>query len=343
MRSSSSAQPSPAPTVENSLLETPSGVSEGLVYADDIGVHITADGSPQTLIDWSSADRNAGIALSPDGTRLAYSRTVKDLWLLDLASGESIPLISPSVRMEHTYILQVTWSPGGDWLALIVGVFHVDGRPAVQLNTLFTMELNTGRVVELESGVNSMAWLPSGEEIAFWIAAGEAEHGLFVSQADGTESKMLLANPLGLFSVSPQDNLLAVPYSPKTGTRVLTLYLVRSDGSEEDLLRDYRGPDRLRAVSHPYWSSDGTRIAFFSWEPLAGSPGKSVSTLFMIDVRTRAVTRLAVDVQPPLAWSPNGQFIAVRRGHSILRVSLEGAVTKWFEVSFLSDGPFEWR
>ncbi len=318
-------------------METQSSILRGLVYADSTGVRVTVDNASRSLIDWSSANVNAAIALSPDGTSMVYSHTAKDLWFLDLISGESTSIISPSIRMEHAYILRAQWSPKGDFLALLVGAFHVDGRPAIELNTLFTVEIRTGRIVQLESGVSDFAWLSSGRQIAYNKLAETGEDGLYLIQVDGQGRKSLPVFTMERIAASPREDLLAV------SQELESLYVVKPDGSVDDLLRDYRGPADLIMINNPSWSPDGTRIAFFSCEPLASNPQVCDSALFVINVETRVVEELAASVRPPLAWSPDGQFMAVTQGRSICQVSLEGEVVKWFDVSQLHNWPFEWR
>jgi TolB protein len=125
--------------------------------------------------------------VSPDGRLLAYSsglvislrqagvRVVRQLWIMDLASGAPTLLVPGAYQDIHP-----DWSPDGEWIAfasdrsgeLEIWVVRADGTGLRQVTT--------------GPGAKSWpAWSPDGRKILYTRSA-EGKQGLWLVEADGS-------------------------------------------------------------------------------------------------------------------------------------------------------------
>jgi dipeptidyl aminopeptidase/acylaminoacyl peptidase len=169
--------------------------------------------------------------ISPDGTRVAYVRSVGDfkaderkteIELVDVASGTTRALTH-----GRKDISTLRWSPDGDRLAFLAA--DTDKTPQ-----LFVMPMNGGdalQVTTVKAGVSDFAWRPDGAGFAFaavdkpaplkpdgFVAAFEVtdEHyltreaslptAIWTVAADGTGAKRITS---GTLSTSPESPPLA--------------------------------------------------------------------------------------------------------------------------------------
>ncbi len=128
-----------------------------------------------TVADLMSLRSAGSPRLSPDGARVAYTVTETDLdqdayltqlWLADVATGESIQLTRGKKSASGP-----AWSPDGKWLAFTST--RADDKPQ-----LFAISPDGGEAVRLtkaETGVNAYAWSPDGKTIAFTAADPAAD------------------------------------------------------------------------------------------------------------------------------------------------------------------------
>lgn len=197
---------------------------------------MNADGSGRHLLPmpWLSSTRfeDSGPAWSPDGTRIAFTRTVwppgaphtqynpgrSAVYVLDLAHG-GLRRISPPPGMDSGY---VTWSP--------------DGR------------------------------------LAYLATAARCPHAfLHITNADGTGDHVVeaslfrrfLRNPYGCVQFvapawSPDGHWIAFVRLTKIAPTSADLHLISPDGKH--LYRLTRQPNLINVA--PTWSPDGKRIAF---------------------------------------------------------------------------------
>jgi len=152
-----------------------------------------------------------------------------------------------------------------------------------------------------------LAWSPDGERLAF-SCCDEAEPGIFVIAADGTDRRRL-ARSSGLPSWSPDGKQIAF-LSFRDGD--VEIYVMTADGSDQRRLTRSRSED-----ANAVWSPDGSRLAF-------NSHRDGNDEIYVMDADGSRLQRLtkskASDQQP--RWSPDGTrilFTSFRNRDPLLR------------------------
>jgi len=131
--------------------------------------------------------REEDVAISPDGSKLAYSRRMpgepQDLWLYDVTTGKRTQLTS-----GQRWTLCACWSPDGTRLAYASNTFG-DFE-------IFVVEIGTGKMIRLtnDAGFDSFpAWSPDGQCIAF-VSNRSGALRIWLMNADGSGQRCLTAD-----------------------------------------------------------------------------------------------------------------------------------------------------
>ena len=198
-------------------------------------------------------------------------------------TGEPAPIEEPEVAIGL-----VAFAEGGR-----IGL----ARPA-QLDSVF---LTTG------PGDFSPVWSPDGNMIAFARFAPAEARGTYVMNADGS----------GLVKVADTANIYNRPVWSPNGNRIALMdrrpdtygvWVVDADGSNP--VRLYEAD---RTLQHLAWSPDGETIAF-TW-----NRGSRDGGLYIVPADGSAEAQVVIESDAnyltragAIAWSPDGQLIAVR-------------------------------
>lgn len=205
-------------------------------------------------------------ALSPDGKKLVYALVKADgtagngLMQLDLATGESSPLVPPS----PTAVNNAAWSPQGDFLAYIY-----DAKDIVVMDAA-------------GAGPRKIFSVPGGAYVPpAWTADGKS---LFINDLDNLfqidlNGRVLAKTPLTTFTgkaaaVTSTDRFVPNPRDPQLfaftmaveGTPQFTR--VFNEPNTAMFLYDTRTRKRTRLTpadmlaSFPSWSRDGNNLYF---------------------------------------------------------------------------------
>ncbi|HTJ28578.1 MAG TPA: S9 family peptidase [Candidatus Limnocylindria bacterium] len=241
--------------------------------------------------------------LSPDGTRVAYVRTVRDRPHDRMDSALVVqPVAGGSARVVDAgpFVGAPRWSPDGTRLAYLRHDAKHDEDQIVVVRLAGGTRL---AVTHAPRGVQHYAWSPDGRRFAY--DTPDAEPNAAAAKRDDD-----------LFAVGTDGYLTDKPAAPSH------LWLVASDGGAARRLTHgawsvYEGvPPFAGGPSDPSWSSDGRTIVI-ARSPDADDAATDRSSVALVDVATGAVR--GVDspheyVYEP-AFAPAGTRFAYLRPH----------------------------
>jgi TolB protein len=218
--------------------------------AGDYNIWImNADGSYRTYLT-SSPDWETDPAVSPDGSKIAYTRGettgANDIWVMNQYGGGQTNL-TPEPGQDE----QAAWSPDGSKIAYEssragnweIWVMNADGSGQTNLSQ------HAGEDAD-------PTWSPDGSKIAF-RSYRDGNSEIYVMNADGsgqtnlTQSSAIETNP----DWSPDGSRIAF-----ATLHPHQIHVMNADGSGRTNLSQNSYTDQ-----YPSWSPDGSKIAFTSW------------------------------------------------------------------------------
>lgn len=135
---------------------------------------------------------------SPDGVRIAFSRSVDDrdeVWVAEVDDGSTAP-----IQKEFFSILDLAWSPDGEWIAVLG---YAGPGPCVGSSELYLIDAETWEIERtisagpLQFG-ETITWSPDAQWLAF-DASGEdggcTGAGIYMIRADGSNLTPVTADP----------------------------------------------------------------------------------------------------------------------------------------------------
>lgn len=273
-------------------------VSQAKIIADGAGRPDSAAGASvepvkrvPTIEDLMALKSAGSPRISPDGHRVAYTVTETDfeqdayitqIWLLDVASGQTIQLTRGKKSSSGP-----AWSPDGRWIAF-------SSSRADDKSQIFAIRPDGGEAIQLtkaETGVGEFDWSPDGKTIAFTASdpvSDEAKarkdfYGDFDVVRRGYTHRHLWTVDVAEAMTAPQPGrrrtsgqsftVGGFDWSPD-GTKIAfsatidpdlinggtsDIYVLNLAGDKVRKVVDQPGPD-----SSPLWSRDGRSILFSS-------------------------------------------------------------------------------
>jgi acylaminoacyl-peptidase len=211
-----------------------------------------ADNNTFKNIDVFELEVATDTQISPDGSRIAYSRSsndimtdrsVSNIWIVDANGEHHRPLMSGAQSYSSP-----RWSPSGDRLAFVTNV----GERGSQIHVRWMDTGQTAMLSNVRGGPSSLTWSPDGKQIAFemFVKADDASLASPPSVPEGAEW-------------APPVTVIDQMHYRADGAGYLEhgnshLFVLSTDGGSPRQItsgdRDHGGP-----LS---WSKDGRRIYF---------------------------------------------------------------------------------
>ena len=274
---------------------------------------ISPDGSQSDTIIGNDNKENS--SLSPDWSRLTYSKEIKINEQWDIFSSDADGSNQSRLTERETYNLAPVWSPDGSQIA-----FYSKRSDDKNLH-LYTMASDGSGQRHVTSTrsevVTPPIWSPDGNRIAFIAPRyGEPEHlyrdtDLYVAIVDGS-SLYRVERMIGFPAWSPDSNRIAFLKHIRSEDKV-ALYTVRVDGSNLTKVHEFElGNEFLpwyetgNAKPSLAWSPDGSRILVSHRNMIAdvNTDGSDFRMLMRLK-------RNHWSVQLRASWSPDGSKVIV--------------------------------
>ena len=246
-------------------------------------------------------------ALSPDGTKLAYSAPLSTggLWSLplDAARGEPSGPPIPLTRTAGFRSYEPVFSPDGSRVAFACG--RIGANPDI-----WVIDANGEHAEPLTNGSSASYlpnWFPDGKRIAFLSVQGGSMALRSVSLLDRREARILdlPLHPINL-RLSPDGRLLALT-AEMNGARNVWVMPV-GGGSPRQVTFEKEG------AGFTAWSPDGRFLAMSLTREAQDSP---LAVVPASGGEPRVLTEKAGESWPH-DWSPDGErilFAGQREGH----------------------------
>jgi dipeptidyl aminopeptidase/acylaminoacyl peptidase len=243
---------------------------------------------------------------SPDGRWVAFTVASfdvekdtrdTDLWMARWDGSEEIRLTSSPERESLP-----RWSPDGRHLAFLTSRGDEDEKKkGAQVWLLNRAGGEATKLTDIKGGVSDLAWSPDSTKLA--LVVNDPDPDADPEKKDGWKRK-----------TKPPIVIDRYHFKEDRAGYLTRLYqhLAVFDVKGRTLQTLTAGPVDDEA---PAWSPDGTRLAFLSKRAHPDPDRTRNKDLFVVDVRPGAEPqRLTVSPQSeegPLAWSPDGQRIAL--------------------------------
>jgi len=268
--------------------------SPAALYSMDVkGNHLKVILSHSVLSYW-------GPALSPDGTKLVFTRFIEgshtgELYLADV-DGSNLAQLTDNGRSNYL----PSWSPDGRIIPFIS-----QGR-CTDTAEIYTIHVNgTGemRLTDNNAYEYGTSWSRDGRLIVFGTER-DGEWQIYTMDPDGSNQRPLPTPSHGNAPDLSPDGMKIVFTSDRDGDD--DIWVMNLDGSDQQNLTQNDAWD-----DQPRWSRDGSKIAF-------SSDRNGVASVFVMDANggnPRALNQDGILEMMVPVWAPDSRtliFHAVR-------------------------------
>lgn len=222
---------------------------------------INPDGTNTRTLTTSTPEQNDfAAAWSPDGTRIAFARSVNNSSLaihIINSDGTNLVRLSPAGALDDT----PAWSPDGHRIAFTNQDLQDPSPTGTQVWVMNADGTNRVRLTTLPQGAGWPAWSPDGK-IAFGTGTGVNEGDIYVMDADGSDMA-ILTNHVGRESDpkwSPDGRRIV--YSHGAYPANSALFVIDANGTNRRQLTSPPLEQWSYSDYSPAWSRDGQWIVF---------------------------------------------------------------------------------
>jgi dipeptidyl aminopeptidase/acylaminoacyl peptidase len=244
---------------------------------------------------------------SPDGKWVAYvvTRAIKDtdkndsdIWMVSWDGTQDIQLTSSA---ENESLPK--WSPDNKYLSFI------SSRQGAKGGQLWLMNRAGGEAVKMtdvKGGISDYAWAPDGKRLVFVVNEPDPRDPKDDDKdADKDADKKKTPPPIVIDRYHFKEDVEGYLRNERTHLYLFDLATKKADVLTPGTLFDERAPA---------WSPDGSQIAFVSKRGTGDLDRNNNTDIWVIDAKVgaqaRQVTTSPDPDEGPLAWSPDGRFIA---------------------------------
>ncbi len=280
-----------------------------------------------------------GVAMSPDGSRVAWQETyrrVTTVWIEDLATRKIVRLTAgdgkhPAVESEPQ------WSPDGSQVAFFSDA-RSQGHPALYVARADGSGVR--RIAALGGLPQRLSWSPNGKQLAFLyiahphrlagaLAPGARDVGVIgsvtdeqqIATVDSSNGALSLVTPANdyvyEYSWSPDASRFAFTYARGNGDDNWWIAKLATISSRGGALHDLLAPKFQ--INDPQWSPDGKHIAAIGG--LMSDFGSVGGDVYVVDATSGA----ARDVTAGARFSAS-ELHWVRASHIVVVAHVTGAL-----------------
>jgi Tol biopolymer transport system component len=268
-------------------------------------VIVDLDGTVQVDVSGLPAGAEQ-LSLSPDGTRIAFSRPT-GISTIGI-DGTGLQELSLPVPAQMP-----VWSPTGSQIAF-------QGMTTKRQWAIYVVDAdgsNVRRLTRSPADDEWPAWSPDGSRIVYDIVGTEPLNDSGFSQTSEIYSISTSGGtPTRLTHNGVNDSQPS--YSPD-GTKIIFsrgegMWIMDANGSHQ---REVRPPGSCCTAFTPRWSPDGTRIAFTRYDPKWRWHDLPVVALYVVDVVSGKVAPVhnveMITMYNPPQWLPSGDALLINR------------------------------
>lgn len=175
-----------------------SGANGEIVFASDRDTGamdifaISPSGGATDRLTTFSFGHNIDPAVSPDGSRIAFSRGGQ-IWVMKASGMKADGTGATQITDTSTAKTKPAWSPDGTRIAYVANSFDVDGQTDLEIWAINADGSGRTQLTNNTVPDDQPAWSPDGTQIAFVSArSGDTNRNIYLMNSDGSGTAVSL-------------------------------------------------------------------------------------------------------------------------------------------------------